>query len=411
MTIPQPPPRRRKRVIAYALGGLLIPAAGIAYGLLPASAATAGPIRGLAGKCVDVAAASSANGTAVQLYDCNGTNAQTWTVGNADNSIKALGKCLDVTAAATADGTRVQIYDCNGTAAQKWTAAANGTLVNTGSGKCLDAPNGSSANGNRLQIWSCGTGANQRWTLPGGTTPPTTAPPGSGVNLDDPAKKDVAMQIVSAAENSSLDWRAQFSYIEDIGDGRGYTAGIIGFCSGTGDMLELVEAYTATRPGNVLAKYLPALRNVNGSSSHAGLDPNYTRDWRSAASDPVFRAAQESERDRVYFNPSVRDGKADGVRALGQFAYYDAAVVHGYEGMRSIRDRALRRARPPAQGGNETTWLNAFLDERVVEMKKEEAHSDVTRIDTAQRVFLRNGNLDLNTPLDFSIYGDAFHIG
>ena len=415
MNIPDPPRRRRKRAIAYALGGVLIPAAGITFGLLPASAATAGPIRGLGGKCVDVAAASSANGTAIQLYDCNGTNAQTWTVGNADNSIKALGKCLDVTAAGTADGTRIQIYDCNGTAAQKWTASTSGTLVNAGSGKCLDAANGSSANGNRLQIWSCGTGANQRWTLPGGTTSPTTspttAPPGSGVNLDNPAKKDVAMQIVSAAENSSLDWRAQFSYIEDIGDGRGYTAGIIGFCSGTGDMLELVQAYTATKPGNVLARYLPALRNVNGSSSHAGLDPTFAGDWRSAATDPVFRAAQESERDRVYFNPSVRDGKTDGVRALGQFAYYDAAVVHGYEGMRSIRDRALRKARPPAQGGNETTWLTAFLDERVVEMKKEEAHSDVTRIDTAQRVFLRNGNLDLNTPLDFSIYGDAYHIG
>ena len=56
------------------------------------------------------------------------------------------------------------------------------------------------------------------------------------------------MQLVSSAENSSLDWRAQFDYIEDIGDGRGYTAGIIGFCSGTGDMLELVEDYTRRSP-------------------------------------------------------------------------------------------------------------------------------------------------------------------
>ncbi|AGZ46499.1 chitosanase [Actinoplanes friuliensis] len=408
-------PRLRKRTIAYALGGVLVPAAAVAYGLMPASAATAGPIKGLGGKCVDIAAASSANGTAVQLYDCNSTGAQNWTVGNTDNSIKALGKCLDVAAAGTANGTKIQIYDCNGTAAQKWTPS-NGTLVNTGSGKCLDATGNSSANGNQLQIWSCGTGANQKWTLPGGgttptTSPTTTAPPSGGVNLDNPAKKDVAMQIVSAAENSSLNWRAQFSYIEDIGDGRGYTAGIIGFCSGTGDMLELVQAYTATKPGNVLAKYLPALRNVNNSDSHAGLDPNYTRDWKTAAADPVFQAAQESERDRVYFNPSVRDGKSDGVRALGQFAYYDASVVHGYEGMRSIRSRALQRAKPPSQGGNETTWLNAFLDERVIEMKKEAAHDDVTRIDTAQRVFLRNGNLDMNTPLDFSIYGDSYHIG
>jgi chitosanase len=248
-------------------------------------------------------------------------------------------------------------------------------------------------------------------TTAGQTAPQPGTATTAGKNLDQPAKKEVAMQIVSAAENSSLNWRAQFSYIEDIRDGRGYTAGIIGFCSGTGDMLELVEAYTATKPSNVLARYLPALRRVNGTASHAGLDPNFTRDWKTAAADPVFQAAQESERDRVYFNPSVRDGKSDGVRALGQFAYYDASVMHGYEGMRSIRTRALRKAKPPARGGDERAWLNAFLNERVVEMKKEEAHSDVTRIDTAQRVFLNNGNFDLNTPLDFSIYGDRFHIG
>jgi len=398
----------RTRTTAYAVGALLIGVAAVGYGLPSASAATAGPITGLGGKCVDVAAANTANGTPIQLYDCNGTAAQTWTVGNTDNSIRALGKCLDVTAASSADGAKVQLYDCNNTGAQKWTAS-NGALVNTGSGKCLDVTDRNTANGTRLQIWTCSGTTNQRWTLPGGGTPTPTTP--AGVNLDDPAKKDVAMQLVSAAENSSLDWRAQFSYIEDIGDGRGYTAGIIGFCSGTGDMLELVEAYTRAKPGNVLAAYLPALRAVNGTDSHAGLDPNFPRDWRTAATDSAFRAAQEAERDRVYFNPSVRDGKNDQVRALGQFAYYDAAVMHGYEGMRQIRSRALTRAKPPAQGGDERAWLHAFLDERVIEMRKEAAHSDTSRVDTAQRVFLNNGNFDLNTPLVFAVYGDQFRIG
>ncbi|MDZ5447651.1 chitosanase [Micromonospora sp. 4G57] len=398
----------RKRTVAYLSAALLMFAVAVGYGLPWASAAAAGPITGLGGKCVDVAGANPANGTPVQLWDCNGTAAQAWTVGNADDSVRALGKCLDVTAASTADGARVQLYDCNGTGAQKW-AASNGALVNTGSGKCLDATGGSTANGTRLQIWSCSGNANQRWILPGGATPSPSAP--AGAPLDDPAKKDIAMQLVSAAENSSLDWRAQFSYIEDIGDGRGYTAGIIGFCSGTGDMLELVQAYTRTKPGNVLAGYLPALRAVNGSDSHAGLDPYFPRDWRTAAADPVFRAGQEAERDRVYFNPSLRDGKADGVRALGQFAYYDAAVMHGYEGMRGIRSRALARAKPPAQGGDERTWLHAFLDERVAEMRKEAAHSDTSRVDTAQRVFLNNGNFDLNTPLVFAVYGDQYRIG
>ncbi|MEU1403152.1 chitosanase [Streptomyces sp. NPDC005728] len=241
------------------------------------------------------------------------------------------------------------------------------------------------------------------------------AAPAAAPGLDDPAKKEIAMQLVSSAENSSLDWKAQYKYIEDIGDGRGYTAGIIGFCSGTGDMLDLVQLYTDRRPGNVLAKYLPALRRVNGSDSHSGLDPNYPKDWRKAAQDSAFQQAQNDERDRVYFDPAVAQGKSDGLRALGQFTYYDAIVMHGDgddpTSFRNIRKRALRSAKPPAQGGNETTYLNAFLDARVWAMKQEEAHSDTSRVDTEQRVFLRKGNLDLNTPLDWKVYGDSYHIG
>ncbi|MFC9691949.1 chitosanase [Kribbella sp. NPDC056951] len=235
------------------------------------------------------------------------------------------------------------------------------------------------------------------------------------VNLDDPAKKEIAMKVVCSAENSSLNWKNYYKYIEDIDDGRGYTAGIIGFCSGTHDMLELVELYSQRKAGNILQKYLPALREVDGSDSHEGLDPNYTRDWATAAKDTVFQQCQNDERDRVYFRPAVSQGKSDGVRALGQFAYYDAIVMHGDGGdstsFRNIRKRALGKAKPPAQGGNETTWLNAFLDARVWAMKQEEAHSDTSRVDTAQRVWLRNGNLDLNTPLDWKVYGDSYHIG
>lgn len=245
--------------------------------------------------------------------------------------------------------------------------------------------------------------------------PHAAAAPAAAAGLDGPAKKEIAMKLVSSAENSSLDWKAQYKYIEDIGDGRGYTAGIIGFCSGTGDMLDLVELYADRKPGNVLARYLPALRRVDGSDSHDGLDPNFPDDWRKAARDTAFQQAQNDERDRVYFNPAVRQGKADGLRVLGQFAYYDAIVMHGDGGdatsFSSIRRRALRQARPPAQGGDETTYLNAFLDARVWAMKQEEAHSDTSRVDTAQRVFLRQGNLDLNPPLDWKVYGDSFRIG
>ncbi|MFD0346759.1 chitosanase [Kitasatospora aburaviensis] len=234
------------------------------------------------------------------------------------------------------------------------------------------------------------------------------------VGLDDPHKKDIAMQLVSSAENSSLDWKAQYKYIEDIKDGRGYTAGIIGFCSGTGDMLELVEHYTDLKPGNVLAKYLPALRKVNGTDSHSGLGSAFERDWATAAKDGVFQQAQNDERDRVYFNPAVGQAKSDGLRALGQFAYYDAIVMHGpgtsSDSFGGIRKAAMKKAKTPAQGGDEATYLKAFLEARKVVMKQEEAHADTSRVDTEQSVFLNAKNFDLNPPLKWKVYGDSYTI-
>ncbi|MFJ5222281.1 chitosanase [Streptomyces sp. NPDC088400] len=250
---------------------------------------------------------------------------------------------------------------------------------------------------------------------PPDTATSTASTTAVATGLDDAAKKDIAMQLVSSAENSSLDWKAQYGYIEDIGDGRGYTAGIIGFCSGTGDMLDLVELYTERKPDNPLASYLPALRQVDGTDSHEGLDPGFTGAWEQAARDSVFKSAQDDERDRVYFNPAVARAKQDGLGTLGQFIYYDAIVMHGNGGdstsFGSIRNRALAEARTPAQGGDEKEYLHAYLDARVWAMRQEEAHEDTSRVDTAQRVFLNKGNLNLDPPLDWKVYGDDFHIG
>ncbi|MEW1859649.1 family 16 glycosylhydrolase [Streptomyces sp. NBC_00669] len=126
---------------------------------------TGGAITGIGGKCVDVTGANNANGTPVELYDCNGTGAQQWT--STGGTLQALGKCLDVTAAGTADGTPVQLYDCNGTAAQQWVVNSAHDIVNPAANKCLDATGNSSANGTRLQIWTCTGAANQKWTYTG----------------------------------------------------------------------------------------------------------------------------------------------------------------------------------------------------------------------------------------------------
>lgn len=233
-------------------------------------------------------------------------------------------------------------------------------------------------------------------------------------DLAAPDKKDLAMKLLASAENSSLRWQAQYGYIEDIGDGRGYTGGIVGFCSGTGDLLQVVEAYCLVAPRNSLAKYRPALRKVLGTASHAGLDPTFVADWKVASRDPRFRRVQDTERDRLYFGPALRHAKADGLGVLGQFIYFDAAVMHGFGSsgwtFERIRQTALVKAATPSGGGDEVTYLHAFLDARRVAMQAEAAHADTSRVDTAQRTFLQAGNLNLALPLEWVIYGDRYRV-
>jgi chitosanase len=240
----------------------------------------------------------------------------------------------------------------------------------------------------------------------------TAAPAPTG--LSTPREKEIAMELVSSAENSTLDWRREYGYLEDIGDGRGYTGGLIGFCSGTGDMLALVRSYAAAEPGDPLARFLPALRRVNGSASHGGLGAPFVSAWHRAARDPVFRRMQMRELDRVYFDPAVARAKADGLGTLGQFIYYDAIVMHGPgqdpSSFGGIRARAIEDAPTPAAGGSQVAYLNAFLDVRRALMKTEAKHGDTSRIDDEQRRFLREGNLALRPPLVWHTYGDRYEI-
>ena len=125
-----------------------------------------GQITGYGGLCVDVRGANPVNFTPVQVYTCNGTSAQQWTVVQAGSTLHALGKCMDINSGGTANGTTVDLYDCNNTAAQVFIPQSDGALYNPQSGRCLDDTNWSTTPGTQLQIWDCTGNANQVWNLP-----------------------------------------------------------------------------------------------------------------------------------------------------------------------------------------------------------------------------------------------------
>src|SRR3954447_21982693 len=106
----------------------------------------------------------------------------------------------------------------------------------------------------------------------------------------DAERKHRAAQITSTFENSTLE--LQYGYVENIGDGRGITAGRAGFTSGTGDLLFLIRRYTDLKPDNVLARYIAPLTAANGTDSVNGLD-GLADAWAEAADDSDFRRLQD----------------------------------------------------------------------------------------------------------------------
>jgi hypothetical protein len=151
---------------ATASGGTMSVAYVAAYQSTGAALGPTGPITGYDGLCVDDQSASTANYNPVQVYTCNGTDAQQWTFDTADDTLQVLGMCMDIYAGGTADGTLVDLYYCNGSGAQVWQPQSDGALYNPQSGKCLDDTNWSTTPGTQLQIWDCTGNANQEWSLP-----------------------------------------------------------------------------------------------------------------------------------------------------------------------------------------------------------------------------------------------------
>nr|WP_284711836.1 PQQ-dependent sugar dehydrogenase [Streptomyces sp. MSC1_001] len=130
----------------------------------PASATgpVTGLIKGIGGKCVDVQ--DSASKTPIQLLTCTGAPAQDWTTPG-DGTVRTLGKCMDVAAGGTRDGTKVWLWNCNGSGAQQWAWRSDGTLFNPQSGKVLDTADGSATDSTGLVIRGANGDVSQSWTL------------------------------------------------------------------------------------------------------------------------------------------------------------------------------------------------------------------------------------------------------
>jgi chitosanase len=219
-----------------------------------------------------------------------------------------------------------------------------------------------------------------------------------------------AEALTSLFENSTTE--IQYAYVEDIHDGRGFTAGRAGFTTATGDALEVIELYTMRVPQNPLGHYLPRLRVLAKaeSGSVVGLD-GFAAAWTAAAGDPKFRTAQDDIEDRLYFIPAMK--RADALHLatpLARAAVYDAIIQHGEgsdpDGLPALLAKTARSAKgTPATGVDEKTWLEAFLTVRRADLAHASDAStraawaeSVSRVDTV-RAIATSGNYDLHGPI------------
>jgi alpha-galactosidase len=121
-----------------------------------------------AGKCLDVPHLSTAAGTQLDIWTCNGGSNQIWTRTPANQLTVYSGSsqmCMDANNNQTTPGTKVEIWTCDGGANQQWQLNANGTITGVQSGLCLDVTGASTANGALAELWTCNGQSNQQWNL------------------------------------------------------------------------------------------------------------------------------------------------------------------------------------------------------------------------------------------------------
>ncbi|WP_030438661.1 glycoside hydrolase family 16 protein [Actinoplanes subtropicus] len=76
------------------------------------------------GKCMDPAGGALTNGTPIQLVTCNGNPVQRFTLSAAGDLVDvSANRCVDVKDWNSANGAALQLWDCAGTSNQKWTKA------------------------------------------------------------------------------------------------------------------------------------------------------------------------------------------------------------------------------------------------------------------------------------------------
>jgi len=236
-----------------------------------------------------------------------------------------------------------------------------------------------------------------------------------------PNQKAVAEALTSIWENDTP--VLAYGYSENIHDGRGYTSGRAGFCTGTGDAIQVIDCYDKLRTagnGNLMAKYMPALTTINNKFAATGMSQgdtspldavgNWVSDWgasyNTATTSADFKQCQNQISDLLYYTPAMQAAAKYGLTAaLTRAALYDMWINQGDDALVTQTNGALGVKGMVGVGNTvtEDQWLQKFI-----ELRRNLLAGDSTWKTSVDRVAgyekaRRRANWDLSMPVDSAV--------
>jgi hypothetical protein len=169
--------------------GFIVVIGAVGTYVLAASHAAADPDvfkSGISGKCLDNYGNRQTNGNKVDVYTCNNTAAQKWTVEGNGEIESATGQCLEAWPDNGSKGAPIRIYKCSmSNNAELWELSSNTIRLKQHTNLCIDDPYSSTSNGAQQQVYTCNGKKNQQWT-PGTVTVTGGGTGGSGSSATTP---------------------------------------------------------------------------------------------------------------------------------------------------------------------------------------------------------------------------------
>ena len=118
------------------------------------------------GLCLSVTGASTTAGATSDIYTCNGSASENWTV-NSSGTITGnnSGLCLSTSGNSSTLKTTADINTCDGDSYEKWTVESNGTIVDSASGLCLSVTGSATTNYATADLYTCNGSVSENWTV------------------------------------------------------------------------------------------------------------------------------------------------------------------------------------------------------------------------------------------------------